>query len=110
MNINDIEKVIELKELLRIALSKHKALMSLTKPKGGKFGLDSRAYITLGGDEYGNHSICKIEVKVIDSPDIISECRKMQSKAWGVVVGIRADLRSLGVNLDEVKNEPTNQQ
>lgn len=101
MNINSINEVIELQNELSIATNRHKALMGLTTPKGGRFGLNSRAYIKLGGDEYGNHSLHKMEVQIVNSPEMMAACRKLQSDAWGKVVGLRLELRNLGVTLEE---------
>lgn len=104
MNINNMNAVISLKNRLDQAVSNHNASMALTTPKGGRFGLSTRAYITLGGDEYGNHSFAKMNIQIIDSPEMVAACRKIQSDAWGKVVGLRAELRSLGVTLEEVIN------
>ncbi len=100
MNKNSLGRVNGLIESLDLAVKKHSAMMSLTESKGGQWGLDSSAYISLGGDHYGNGTMHKFEVKIKDSPEMMKVCRKLQSDAWGEVVSLRATLRGLGVNLD----------
>lgn len=100
MNIEDLSKVESLQSQLRKATLEHDAAMSLTAKNGGNFGLDARAYVSLGGDIYGNGTMHKFEILIKDSPEMVRVCRKLQSDAWGVVVSLRARIRFYGVNLD----------
>lgn len=100
MNIDSLTKVIELSDKLNRAISCHNANMQLTDKKGGQFGLPPRAYIRIGGDSYGNGAIHTIEIEILNSPELVRECRKIQSKSWSEVVSLRSALRLLGVNPD----------
>lgn len=100
MKINNLARAKVLTESLDSALKKHKAMMGLTESGSDSWSLDSRAYISLGGDHYGNGTMHKLEIKIKESPEMVRVCRKLQSDAWAKVVSIRASLRSLGVNID----------
>lgn len=100
MNIENLSKAIDLRDQLKIAIAHHNENLKLTEKRGGRFNLPPTAYITLGGDCYGNGSMHRIEVKIADSPDLVRECRKIQSKSWSLVVSIRSELRELGVTID----------
>ncbi len=100
MEIKDLSQVSMLTGKLQKAVLSHKAMMGLTDANGGSWNLDSRAFISLGGDHYGNGTMHKFELVIKDCPILVRECRKLQSKAWGKVVAIRAELRAYGVNLD----------
>jgi hypothetical protein len=100
MKINNLGRVKVLTESLTVAVANHNAMMALTESGAGSWGLDSNAYISLGGDHYGNGIMHKFEIKIKNSPEMVKVCRGLQSDAWGKVVSIRASLRSLGVNMD----------
>lgn len=100
MNIKDLSKVENLKGQLKSAVSVYRLLMSLTNKNSRLHGFNSRAYLTLGGDCYGNGSISSADILINESPELIRICRKKQSAAWGKVVSLRADIRLLGVELD----------
>ncbi len=101
MHVQDLKKVqIWLSELKKLE-AEHKSIVSLTAPNGGAFGLDERAFIRLGGDSYGNGTTRNIEFKINEIPELVRYCRKLESDAWGKVVSVRANLRTLGVDLDE---------
>lgn len=99
MKINNLGRVKLLNESLTSAIANHNAMMALTEDGAGNWGLDSRAFISLGGDHYGNGTMHKLELVIKDSPELVKVCRKLQSDSWGKVVSIRASLRSLGVNI-----------
>jgi len=101
MNIENLNSVTHFKKQLSSAVSNHNAMMALTETGAGSWGLDSRAFISLGGDHYGNGTMHKLELVIKDSPQLVRVCRKLQSDAWGKVVSIRASLRSLGVVLEQ---------
>ncbi len=100
MEINNLGRVKLLNDNLSSAIANHNAMMALTNSREGNWGLDSRAFISLGGDHYGNGTMHKLDLVIKDSPELVRVCRSLQSEAWGKVVSIRASLRSLGVNLD----------
>jgi len=100
MNIESLSKVQDLTDKLKAATSRHKSFMALTELNGGNFGMNSRAFISLGGDHYGNGTLHKLDITIRHSPEMVRECRKLQSKAWGVVAAIRVELRELGVILE----------
>lgn len=104
MEIKDLSEVSNLTAQLSKAIDNHNAMMGLTNTNGGNWGLHSRAFISLGGDHYGNGTMHKMELVIKDSPELVRVCRKLQSEAWGKVVSIRASLRSLGVVLDGEDN------
>ena len=105
MKAKDIELVKSFMNDLKVAENEYESIVALTKPKGGHFGLDSKAYIQLGGDVYGNGNTRKVNFKIVEIPELVRYCRKLESDAWGEVVGIRAKLRGLGVDLDKGYNQ-----
>ena len=99
MNIKDLSHVSMLTGKLQKAVLSYESMMGLTDANGGSWNLDSRAFISLGGDHYGNGTMHKLELVIRNHPMLVRECRKLQSEAWGKVVAIRAELRTYGVDL-----------
>ena len=99
MKVSDLEKVERILKKLEIAERKHKFHESLTAVDGGPCNLEPKAYIRFGGDIYGNGSSEVLAFNILDIPELVRFCRKMESDSWGVVVGLRAELRTLGVEV-----------
>ncbi len=100
MNINNLSRVSDLNKRLKEAMSRHRSLTDLTASRGYR----NQVVFNIGGDEYGNGLAHRVVMPILDSPEAVAICRKLQSEAWSKVVSIRASLRELGVNIDEAKS------
>lgn len=99
MDIKNAHKVLGLSKDLKNLEAIHENLKNLTTLKKGRFGLNAKAFIQLGGDSYGNGSNRKVEFDILEIPELVRYCHKLESDAWGKVVTMRATLRQLGVAL-----------
>jgi len=97
-----LNEATQLSKSLNTALKKYNVIEAQLIPNGnGHYNYGAQVRISIGGDSYGNGELVRICIPVSESTDAKKELVKMKSEAWGKVVGLRASLRSLGVNLDE---------
>ena len=99
MKAEDLGKVQDLLGKLKIAESEHERCKALTTTPAIKFGMDSRCFIALGGDMHGNGTVAKVDFKILEIPQIVKHCHKLEAEAWSKVISIRHKLRTLGVEL-----------
>ena len=102
MKLHNLELAVKLKSELTNAAAWHRAISNQLQPqKRGEYSWTKQVRISVGGDSYGNGKIKDVTMEVCDSIDAKKILMKEESKAWGIVVGLRADLRMLGVDIDE---------
>jgi hypothetical protein len=94
MKIENLNKVNELSKSLKQWNDKFKHLEDVLK---GKTQWTQQCRISIGGDVYGNGRITEIKVPLQKFKNAVDEVSRLREEAWGKVVGIRAELRSMGV-------------
>ena len=99
-------KLADLDKVSNIATDLSEAMVTLNKIDGllypkveDYYGAKTR--LSIGGDIYGNGKFMDIAIDVRNCKTSIKHLLVARAKVWSKIVTMRADLRILGVNVDE---------
>lgn len=94
MNLSDLTEINRLSENLNSNMSLFKKYDGMLK---NRCVWSNTVTINIGGDQYGNGLVTKINLPLQDCKSAVDEIARLRDEAWGKVVGIRAKMRSMGV-------------
>ena len=97
MRASDLSRVNKLTQSLSEHTKKHELLKGLLT--ANKWGIPHQVRIDIGGDQYGNGKYKTVITDLQNVEYVVKLISKEISDTWGTVVGIRAKLRELGVEL-----------
>lgn len=96
MKIKNLELALNLKDQLDKAMKEYNKFE--TALNGGRWG-EFQVHVTVSSDHYGNGRVIDKCIGLSRSEDAKKIVIEERDKAWGEVVRIRTELRSIGVEL-----------
>lgn len=94
MKLENLEKIKDLAKMLEESSKDFECLDNILK---GKTEWTQMCRISIGGDMYGNGRITEVCVPLQNCKNAVDEIAMLRDKAWGRIVGIRAEMRDMGV-------------
>ncbi len=105
MKSSDLDRVNKLMANLDEGVKHHKKLKNILSGSPYRDSkIPHKVRIEIGGDCHGNGRYKVVTADIQEVEFVVKIISKELSEVWGRIVGIRAKLRELGVDIDDVKS------